>query len=162
MTVALDGTQAALILTPAVGSAVTVKSGGNTVAWTLTLPTSPGTNGQTLVTDGSGGLTWTTAGGATIVNDTTTAADEYPMFTSATSGSPANYYVSSTKYTYNPSTGILAAPHPKATDGIYLNTQTITSNYTIPAGTNGLSAGPMNVPAGVNVTVNAGQAWRIV
>ena len=162
MAVAVDGTQAAIILTPAVGSAVTIKSGGNTVAWTLTLPTTAGTNGQTLITDGSGNLTWGGSSGAAILDDTTTAADEYPMFANVTSGSPANYYVSSTKYTYNPSTGVLAAPHPKAADGIYLNTQIIASNYTIPAGSNGLSAGPMTVPPGVVVTVNAGQAWRIV
>lgn len=163
MSVAVDGGQVAVIFNPSPGSSLTLKSGANTVAWTMTLPTSPGTNGQVLTTDGSGNLSWGAGGaaGAVIVNDTTTAADEYPLFANVTAGSPANYYVSSTKYTYNPSTGVLAAPHPKAADGIYLNTQVITANYTLPAGTNGLSAGPMTVPIGVTVTVAPGQAWKV-
>ena len=41
-------------------NAVTVASGNNSVAWTFTLPTTAGTNGQALTTDGSGNATWTT------------------------------------------------------------------------------------------------------
>ena len=44
------------------GSAYTasIKSGVNSADWTLTLPTTAGTNGQALTTDGSGNATWTT------------------------------------------------------------------------------------------------------
>lgn len=161
MSVAIDGSLTAVIFSPGGSNPLTLKSGANTVAWTLTFPPNDGTAGQTLVTDGSGNLTWSAGGGATIANDTTTVADEYPLFANVITGSPTNYYVSSTKYTYNPGTGVLAAPHPEAAEGIFLNTQVITANYTIPAGTNGLSAGPMSVPGGVTVTVAPGQAWKV-
>jgi hypothetical protein len=161
MSVALDGSLTAVIFNPSGGSPLTIKSGANTVIWTLTLPTNPGSSGQALVTDGSGNLSWGAAGGATIVDDTTTGTDTYPIFAKVTSGSPTNYYVSSTKYTYNPASGVLASPHVESSDGIFLNTQVITANYTLPAGTNGLSAGPMSVPPGITVTVTPGQAWKV-
>ena len=39
---------------------VTIASGNNTAAWTMTLPVDDGTNGQLLQTDGSGNLSWYT------------------------------------------------------------------------------------------------------
>jgi len=39
---------------------VTVQSGNNSAAWSMTLPTSAGTNGYLLQTDGSGGTSWVT------------------------------------------------------------------------------------------------------
>jgi hypothetical protein len=50
-----------------------------------------------------------TTGGVTLSDDTTTAATRYPLFAAATSGSASTIYTSSTKYQYNPSTGILTA-----------------------------------------------------
>ena len=48
-------------------NAISLKSGNNSVAWSLTFPTSAGTNGQYLQTDGAGNTTWTTvASGLTI------------------------------------------------------------------------------------------------
>jgi hypothetical protein len=49
------------------------------------------------------------SGGLTIVDDTTTNATRYLTFTSATTGTITSENVSSTKLTFNPSTGILAA-----------------------------------------------------
>ena len=54
---------------------------------------------------------------------------------------------------------------PSTDKTIYLNNQTITANYTIPAAPilkNGLSAGPITVAAGFTVTVPLGQSWSIV
>jgi hypothetical protein len=39
---------------------VTIASGNNTAAWTMTLPVDDGTNGQLLQTDGNGNLSWYT------------------------------------------------------------------------------------------------------
>ena len=41
-------------------NSVTIASGNNSAAWTMTLPTDDGTNGQLLQTDGSGNLSWFT------------------------------------------------------------------------------------------------------
>ena len=50
----------------------------------------------------------------------------------------------------------------KDTDAIKMNIQTISANYTIPAGYNGMSAGPITIASGVVVTIPAGSSWSIV
>ena len=40
--------------------------------------------------------------------------------------------------------------------------QTVDSNYTIPAGNNGLSAGPITISTGYSVVVDTGANWVIV
>ena len=45
---------------------------------------------------------------------------------------------------------------------IYENVDEITANYTITAGSNGMSVGPMTLDAGVTVTVPSGQRWVIL
>ena len=71
---------------------------------------SSGTVGYVLTSNGTSAPTWAAAaGGVTLSDDTTTAATRYPLFADATSGSASTIYTSSTKYQYNPSTGILTA-----------------------------------------------------
>jgi hypothetical protein len=50
----------------------------------------------------------------------------------------------------------------KDTDVIKMNTQTISASYSIPAGYNGMSAGPITIAAGVTVTIPTGSSWSIV
>jgi len=129
--------------------------------WTMKLPTTAGTTGQALVTDGSGNTSWGAAG-STINDDTTTATPEYPLFAAATSGSPSTVYVSSTKYTYTPSTGILSAVATSSSNGISLNANAVSADFTVPTGSNGLSGGPVTVNAGITVTVSTDSVWSIV
>lgn len=71
---------------------------------------SAGSIGQVLTSNGSSAPTWTTPASAiTIVDDTTTNATRYPLFAASTTGSISTEYVSSTKYQFNPSTGVLTA-----------------------------------------------------
>lgn len=42
------------------------------------------------------------------------------------------------------------------------NDQTVTANYTITAGKNAMSAGPITIGAGVTVTIPAGSNWTVV
>lgn len=44
----------------------------------------------------------------------------------------------------------------------YENDQTITANYTITAGKNAMTAGPVTINSGVTVTVPSGSYWTIV
>lgn len=44
----------------------------------------------------------------------------------------------------------------------YENDNTVNSNYTVPAGRNAVSAGPVTVQPGVTVTVPVGSSWSIV
>jgi hypothetical protein len=72
--------------------------------------TSAGTSGQVLQSNGSSAPTWVTPTAyATVTDDTTTNATRYPLFASATAGNLTTEYVSSTKYQFNPSTGLLTA-----------------------------------------------------
>lgn len=71
---------------------------------------SAGTTGQVLTSNGSGAPTWSTPTAyATVTDDTTTNATRYPLFANQTTGNLTTEYTASTKYQFNPSTGILTA-----------------------------------------------------
>lgn len=110
------------------------------------------------------GVKWAAASGsgATISNDTTTATDLYPTFAAATSGSLTTIYTGSTKLLYKPSTGELTSPEVVASNGLFVNSQTISTNYTIPAGSTAISGGPITVASGIAVTVSSGARWVTV
>jgi hypothetical protein len=70
-----------------------------------------GSTGQILQSVGTG-ISWTTfSGGSTVTvsDDTTTNATRYLIFEDVTSGTSSSINVSSTKLTFNPSTGTLSA-----------------------------------------------------
>jgi len=72
--------------------------------------TAAGTSGQVLTSAGAGTPTWTTPSASiAITDDTTTNAVRYPLYAAATSGTISTEYVASTKYQFNPSTGVLTA-----------------------------------------------------
>jgi hypothetical protein len=50
----------------------------------------------------------------------------------------------------------------QATNGIVINSNTVSASYTIPAGSSGMSAGPMTVASGQTVTVSSGSRWVIL
>lgn len=94
------------------------------------LTTAP-TNGQLLIGNSSGGYTLATltqgsgitissssgaitiaasgSSGVAVTNDTTNAGTVYPLWTTATSGSVTTQYVTSSRLSFNPSTGVLTA-----------------------------------------------------
>ena len=74
---------------------------------TWTLPNADGSNGQALVTNGSGTLSWAAAG-ATISSDTSTNTDFLLYFASSTSGALTAVNQDS-GLTYNPSSGKITA-----------------------------------------------------
>jgi hypothetical protein len=70
--------------------------------------TAAGTSGQFLKSAGAGAPVWDTPTSAiTITDDTTTNASRYLLFTSATSGTISTENTSSTRLSFNPSTGYL-------------------------------------------------------
>jgi hypothetical protein len=46
--------------------------------------------------------------------------------------------------------------------GLWENNATISANYSITAGNNGMSSGPISVASGVTVTVPSGSSWAVV
>ena len=105
---------------------------------------------------------WNSVGGATISNDTSTATNVYPLFASATSGTATTLFTGNTKLLYKPSTGELSSSVVNASNGIYVNSQSIAVSYTIAAGYSGMSTGPVTVASGQSVTVASGSRWVVL
>ena len=91
-------------------------------ATTFTLPTSDGSSGQVLQTNGSGTLSFATASGG----------------------------------------GGGAATGGGSDEVFFENDQTVTTNYSITASHNAMTAGPITINNGVTVTVPSGVRWVVV
>jgi hypothetical protein len=77
---------------------------------TLAVSGATGSAGQVLQSNGASAPTWVTpVAYATVTDDTTTNAVRYPLFADQTTGNLATTLVSSTKYNFNPSSGLLTA-----------------------------------------------------
>lgn len=136
---------------------------GNSTGNTLTKSTLTAGSGIS-ITNGSGSISIasTVTSGLTITDDTSTNATRYPTFTSATSGSISTENVSSTKLTFNPSLGTLSSPQVNSSNGLVVNSNTVNTSYSIPSGSNAMSAGPITVSGGATVTVPSGSRWVVL
>jgi hypothetical protein len=84
---------------------IAYQSAPNTTAFTAA-----GSSGQVLGANAGGIPTWVTpVSYATVTDDTTTNGTRYPLFANQTTGNLTTEYTSSTKYQFNPSTGVLTA-----------------------------------------------------
>jgi len=126
------------------------------------LPSQTGNSGKYLTTDGTTASWGTVSAGAALSNDTSTASNLYPLFAAATTGTPTTIYTSNAKYLYKPSTGDLSASQVIASNGLVVNSATVSSSYTIATGNNAMSVGPMTVASGQSVTVASGQRWVVL
>jgi trimeric autotransporter adhesin len=93
------------------GSGFIANSTAIVLADPVTANGTTGTAGQVLASNGSTGSPyWVTAGGgSTAADDTSTNGTRYVLFANQTTGTISTAYVSSTKLTYNPSTGTLTS-----------------------------------------------------
>ena len=157
------------------GTALPVANGGTSLT-TLTAnnvilgngasaPTfvAPSTSGNLLT---SNGTTWAStapaASAISLSNDTATATTLYPTFAAATTGTTSTVYTSNAKLLYKPSTGELSVTAPIASNGLVLNATTVATSYTIAAGYNASSVGPVTISGGVAVTITSGQRWLVL
>jgi len=101
---------------------ITPNGSGKVVIDGISHPTADGSNGQALVTNGSGVLSFSTISGGSGGGATGGGSDEV----------------------------------------FYENDQAVTTNYTITASHNAMSAGPITVNNGVTVTVSSGVRWVVV
>jgi len=122
-----------------------------------------GANNYVLTSNGTTAV-WAVASGsgATITNDTTTATNVYPTFAAATSGSLATIYTGDTKLLYKPSTGEFTSSIHISSNGIQVNSKTVSTSYTIATGNSGMSAGPITIASGQTVTVSSGSRWVVL
>lgn len=145
-----------------------------------------GTAGQVLVSAGSTAPTWdnvstvavtsfsggttgltpsTPSLGAVTLSGTLNVANGGTGLTSVTTneipyGNGTGPLQTSTSLTFDGTT--LKSPVIEASDGLLLNSSTISTSYTIPTGVNAISVGPMFIATGQTVTVANGQRWVIL
>ena len=58
--------------------------------------------------------------------------------------------------------GGTGASFPGTNPPIFVNSNTISVNYTFASGTNGMSVGPLTITSGFSVTVPAGSKWVVL
>jgi len=68
----------------------------------------------------------------------------------------------SADFTYDESVKTVTAPQVSASNGIFVNSATVSASYSIPSGSNAMSAGTMTIANGITVTVPNGNTWVIV
>ena len=112
--------------------------------------------------EGYNGTAWASVGGAALVNDTSTSTNVFPLFASATTGTAATLNTSDAKLLYKPSTGEFQATALVASNGIVVNSKTVSSSYTLAATNNAMSAGPITIDSGVTVTISSGARYVVI
>ena len=145
---------------------VAIANGGTgqttaTTGFNALAPSQTSNSGKYLTTDGTNSSWATVVSGATVANDTSTTSNLYPLFATATSGTPTTIYTSDAKYLYKPSTGELQASELAASNGLILTATTVSASYTIGSGYNAFSVGPITVASGQSVTISSGQRWLV-
>jgi hypothetical protein len=119
-------------------------------------------NTTTVEFEGHNGTAWASVGGSTISNDISTATNLYPLFATTTTGTAASVYTSNAQYLFKPSIGELSVKSIRASNGIVVNSSTISANYTIATGDNAMSSGPISVNSGITITVSDNSRWIII
>jgi len=97
---------------------------------TLTFPNTAGSSDQVLRTDGSGNLTWV-APFISVANQLADSATYYPTLTTATSGTVSTVNTSSTKLSYQPSSGRLTLSGGQASSSTSTGTLVVTGGVGI-------------------------------
>jgi len=143
----LSATGSGGTVTSVTGTAPIVSSGGTTPSISMAAATGS-VNGYLTSTD------WTTFNNKA---PSVTYTSTYVPYGQGTT-TPAL----SSSFTYNSSTGVLTAPEVNASNGIVVNSKTVSTSYSIPSGSSAMSAGPITVASGVTVTIASGSRWVVL
>ena len=120
------------------------------------------------ITDSSGdfevGIGIYTASGTTLSRDTVLESSNAGALVNFGAGSKDVFvtYPAERAVYLDEATGTAFVPAVNATNGIVVNSATVTADYTIPAGSNAVSGGPITIDGGVTVTVSAGSVWTVI
>jgi hypothetical protein len=106
----------------------------------------------------------TNATNVTATTSATASAFKVP-FLNTTVSTTGNYGLlqdSTATFTYNPSTNTVESGVISASNGLVVNSNTVSASYSIPSGSSASSVGPMTVASGQTVTVPSGSRWVIL
>ena len=137
---ATNATSAVTATNLAGGAAASIpyQSGAGATAF---LASVAGDAGKVLQSNGTSAPSWVTpVAYATVTDDTTTNATRYPLFANQTSGDITTLFSASTKYQFNPSTGILTATGFSGSGANLTNLPAGQLSGTIPSGVLGNSS----------------------
>jgi hypothetical protein len=132
-------------VTSVTGTAPVVSSGGTTPAISMAAANTS-TNGYLTSTD------WNTFNGKAAPFTYTTSYIPYGQGTTTPNQSSSLTFASST----------LTAPIVSASNGLVVNSNTVSASYSIPSGSSASSVGPMTVASGQSVTVPSGSRWVVL
>jgi hypothetical protein len=125
----------------------TVATGTTTPVITLQVPTASASNRGAL-----SAADWTTFNAKAAPFTYTTSYIPYGQGTTTPNQSSSLTFATST----------LTAPIVSASNGLMVNSNTVSASYTIPSGSSAMSAGPMTVASGQSVTVSSGSRWVVL
>jgi hypothetical protein len=125
----------------------TVANGTTTPVITLNVPTASAANRGAL-----SAADWTTFNNKAAPFTYTTGYIPYGQGTTTPNQSASLTFASST----------LTAPVVSASNGLVVNSNTVSASYSIPSGSSAMSAGPITVASGQTVTVPSGSRWVIL
>lgn len=151
---------AAAILAGTATAGQILRSGSNAApSWsTATYPSTAGTSGNVLTSDGTNWVSSAAAAAAnvTVSDDTTTNATMYPVWVTANTGN-LPLFVSSTKLSFNPSTGRLTTSGIDGNTGAFLPFRSENGNFVFidSSGTNGGLIGLSNAAGTFRIGVSA-------
>ena len=132
-------------VTSVTGTAPVVSSGGATPAISMAAATGS-VNGYLTSTD------WTTFNNKAAPFTYTSTYIPYGQGTTTPNQSSSLTFASST----------LTAPIVSASNGLVVNSNTVSASYSIPSGSSASSVGPMTVASGQSVTVPSGSRWVVL
>ena len=154
-------------LTTFVGANNALYSTGASTLTAGTLPVLAGGTGATTST-GSGAVVLATSPtlvtpllGTPTSGNFSTGTFTWPTFNQNTTGNATTATTASTANALNTANAYSGTVF-RSSNGIMVNSATISANYTIATGDNGLSAGPVTINSGVVVTVSSGSVWTVV
>ena len=113
-------------------------------------------------TDWEVGLGTYTASGTTLSRDTILESSN--AGSAITLSGTSNVFVTypAEKSGHKDATNTLYAEQVGASNGIFVNSTTVSANFTVPNNYHALSVGPVTVNSGASVTVLSGSNWKVV
>ena len=140
--------------------AFSVIGNGNTTYYTITLP--EGNEWEV-------GIGTYTASGTTLSRDTVLASSNSGSLVNFSAGDKDVFVVyPAGKAVYEDASGnvtvdgTITGEEMVASNGIFVNSQSISVNYTVPSGYNATSTGPVTVASGTAFTVPSGSRWLVL